>query len=247
MKSKLVKALSSSIPKNLAEDLVSNFISIRQDVALKTLGRSAPGKFVETVVQVMQFLHSGSYDAKPDVDKFLRSIQSTQSSLDDGLKICGARIARSMYALRSKRNIVHKGSVDPNIYDLEYIHHGAQWILAEIIRLCSGVPMKEAGKLVEHILTPIGSIIEDFGGRKLILANLSAKEEILLVLHSVYPEAMEKENIVKSIDRKNPKTVTNALRELWKLKLVENISSGYVLTKLGLNEAVQTVILNNLN
>jgi len=122
LKEILISALRTALPQTLADELVSNYIITRQDVATGTLGRSAPGKFVETFVQVLQYLHAGSYDNNPNVDLFLRNIQSTSSSLDDGLRICGARIARSMYSLRSKRNIVHKGNVDPNLYDLIYLY-----------------------------------------------------------------------------------------------------------------------------
>lgn len=221
---------------------MSDFLTIRQDVASCTLGRSAPGKFIETVVQVLQYLHSGTYEPKPNVDQFLRSIQSTSSSLDDGLRICAARIARSMYALRSKRNIVHKGDVDPNLYDLRYLHHAAQWILAEIVRSVSGVSMEKAGKLVQQIQAPIGALVEDFGNRKIVLLDLSTPKEILILLHSNYPDPLTSERIVNSVDRKSRKTVLNAIRSLWKKRLIEGDSdTGYKLTQVGLQEAMKLI------
>jgi len=87
----LVNLLSSSLPNTLAVDLAENFIALRQDVATSTLGRSSAGKFVETVVQVLQFLDAGAYDSKPKVDHFLRTAETKASSLDDGLRICGSR------------------------------------------------------------------------------------------------------------------------------------------------------------
>ena len=137
----LVQALSSGIDEVLARDLVDNFLAMRQDVATNTLGRAAPGKFVETVVQVLQNLETGRYQAKPRVDDYLRKIESTTSSVDDGLRICASRIARAMYTLRNKRNIAHKGDVDPNKYDLGFLYSAAQWIMAELIRNVSGLPM----------------------------------------------------------------------------------------------------------
>src|SRR5438046_900285 len=105
----LVKALTETCPKNLSEELVDNFIQLRQDVATKTLGRSAPGKFAETFVQILQHLEKGKYETKPDVDDFLKNFESRSSTLDDGLRLCGGRIARAIYTLRNKRNIAHKG------------------------------------------------------------------------------------------------------------------------------------------
>jgi hypothetical protein len=241
VRERLTSALSSTLPPPLAEALVSDFLTIRQDVASGTLGRSAPGKFVESVAQALQYLHSGTYDPKPNVDQFLRPIQSASSSLDDGLRICAARIARSMYAVRSKRNIVHKGDVDPNQYDLRYLHHAAQWILSEIVRLSAGISMEEAGSLVQQIQTPVGSIVEDFGDRKIVLADLSTPKEVLILLHADHPAPVTTEQIVRSIARKNRKTVTNALRTLWNKKLVERDSDGYRLTRVGLQEAVNLI------
>ena len=57
----------------LAEDLVESYLTIRHDAATKTYGRAAPGKFVETVVQVLQYMATGSYDASPKVDDYLKS------------------------------------------------------------------------------------------------------------------------------------------------------------------------------
>ena len=121
----LQKQYESVLPTELARDLADEFTQIRRDVSTATLGRSSPGKFVETVVQCLQYLGTGNYEEKPSVDIYLRGCDSKASSLDDGLRICAARIARSMYALRSKRSMMHKGNVDPNSYDLRFLLGGA--------------------------------------------------------------------------------------------------------------------------
>lgn len=60
--------LGTRLPASLAADLVSQFLQIRQDVASHTLGRAAPGKFVEALVQSLQHLERGSHDKQPNVD-----------------------------------------------------------------------------------------------------------------------------------------------------------------------------------
>lgn len=242
MREELIGALNSSIPRDLAEELVSDFLTVRQDVASCTLGRSAPGKFVESVVQVLQYLEHGTYDEKPSVDAFLRSIESRPSPLDDGLRVCAARVARSMYTLRNKRSIAHKGELDPNEYDLQYLHHAAQWIVTEILRAVSDLSMEEAAKLVQQVQTPIWGLVEDFGVRKLVLADLPATKEILILLHSSYPEPLTKQQLVDSADRKAEKTITGAIRALWRERLIEGESvTGYKLTLLGLREAIKVI------
>src|SRR5438876_438975 len=113
----LVVALATISPAPLAESLVKEFMQLRHDVATGTLGRASPGKIVETFVQILQHVETGKHDAQPDVDEYLRKLESRASVLDDGLRVCAARLARAMYTLRNKRNIAHKGKVDPNTYD----------------------------------------------------------------------------------------------------------------------------------
>src|SRR5947199_397085 len=114
---RLIAALASIVPQTLARELVTDFIQIRQDYSTDILGRASPGKFVESFVQCLQHMSSGTYDVSPKVDHYLDKEVEKQTSLPDGLRICGARIARSMYTLRNKRNIAHKGQVDPNSFD----------------------------------------------------------------------------------------------------------------------------------
>ena len=237
----LIEALSQRIPKGLATDLVDEFLQIRRDVSTSTLGRSAPGKFVETVVQLLQQLQTGSFERQPRVDEYLRALESGGGSLDDGLRMCGGRIARAMYALRNKRNISHKGRVDPNTADLRFLLAGAQWIVAELIRLTGALSMEEAGRLVEHVQIPIGGVVEDFGDRRIVvIRDLSTREELLVLLHSHYPDLVMGANLVSALDRRSPKTVRNSTSTLWQERLIEGSSKdGYRLTSPGVREAIR--------
>lgn len=241
-KAKLITALSKSIPAQLAADLVNDFLQLRQDVATSTLGGSSGGKIVETFVQILQQLERGSYDAKPDVDTYLRGLESRASTLDDGLRICAGRIARSLYAIRSKRNIVHKGGVDPNDYDMRLLLHGTEWMIAELLRLTQGLPMQEAGELIELVHAPVGTLVEDFGNRRLVLPKVTIEEELLVLLHSHYPAAVGTAAIHHSMDRRSSGSVNNALRDLWKRKLVEgSAKDAYRLTQSGFASAVRII------
>jgi len=238
----LVSALSTSIPVSLAQDLVDSFLQIRQDVATSTLGRSAPGKFVESVVQTLQVLTVGKHDAKPNVDEFLRTIESSGSGLDDGLRLCAARICRAMYSLRSKRNIVHKGAVDPNTYDLQFLLAGAQWTVAELLRSSAGISMEEAGRLVKGITSPVGGIIEDFGGKRLVHGAHTIRKEALVLLQSYYPQMVFPNQISHDLDRRSASAIRNELRAMWRAKLVQGDRlEGYQLTKAGLAAAIEII------
>jgi hypothetical protein len=243
-KAALTDALAKKLPRNLAEDLVNEFVELRQDVATKTLGRSPSGKFVETIVQLMEFLEINSYSTPPNVEQYLRNVESRACPLDDGLRVVGARVARGMYALRNKRNILHKGNVDPNTYDLRYLLHGAQWLIAELLRNVSGLKMEESGQLVEMVYAPVGQLVQDTGFRKLVLQDrLTPSEELLLLFHGHYGKVMAEADVYSSMNRRDSKPIKNGLSALWRRKLIDGspLEGGYVLTTKGFDEAVTLI------
>jgi hypothetical protein len=234
----LIKALSTIFPPKLAYELVEDFLIIRQDFSTKTLGRSSPGKFVETVVQCLQHLARGSFHLKPDVESYLHRQVENEAKLPDDLRICAARIARSSYTLRNRRNIAHKGMVDPNSYDLAYLHHAASWLLAEFLRQASGIPMEEAGFLIAQIHAPIDEIVEEIDGVRLVHADVSIEDEITLLLRSHYPNYVPLSSIRSSLVSRNQGTLGNKLRELvTRKRIFGNPSTGYKLTQTGFRNA----------
>lgn len=240
----LIHELSKHIDESLAEDLVGSFVELRKDCKTGTLGRSSAGKFVETVVQVLQYLENSTYDAKPQVDDYLRNLESRPSPLSDDLRICCSRIARSSYSLRSKRNIAHKGDVDPNTYDLQYTYAATQWMLSEIVRQVINTDMAAAGRIIEFIQIPVPSIVERFGNRKLVYGNLTIEMELIVLLHSYYPDYISLKVIQESMDRKSKSGISNALSKLWNAKIIHKEGSNYVLTQQGFKKAFE--ILSNI-
>lgn len=224
--------LAEHLDPALANDLVSEFEMLRNDCKTGTLGRNAAGKFVETVVQVLQYMETNQYESVPKVDQYLRTVEST-SSLNDDLRICCARVARACYTLRNKRSIAHKGGVDPNVYDLLFTFYCSQWILAEIVRQQLTSDMSTAGALIEYIRTPISPVIEVLGNRKLVHGDYTCEEEMLVLLHSYYPANVPRKTIRDSLDRRADSTVSKGLKNLWKQKLVHKEGNEYKLTQEG--------------
>lgn len=236
----LADALATALPRKLADDLVRDFLEIRRDTATGTLGRAAPGKLVETFVQCLEALEgAGTYSARPNVDRYLQGVESRRSTLPDGLRVCAARLARAMYSLRSKRNIVHKADIDPAGYDLHLLYAGAQWLLAELLSLTQGISGADAARLVAEVQLPVGELVEVLGDRRLVQADLTARDEALLVLMSFHPTPVPTRQVIESMDRRALKTVQGALNSLWKGKLLHRPQDSHVvLTDRGLREAI---------
>jgi hypothetical protein len=239
---RLRAALAPYLTPGLADELVTDFIKLRRDSATLTLERASPGKFVEALVQCLQQLATGKFDAKPDVDAYLSKQVENQLELPEGLRVCAARLARFIYTLRNKRNIAHKNPIDPNRFDLALAHEGAAWIMAELLRNATGVLMEEAGVLIQLIQTPVGTLVEEIDGVRLIHADASVRGEVLILLHSHYPERVPTADILKTMKARSAGSVRNRLGELrLEKRIVGDVKAGYRLTQSGYSEAVETI------
>jgi hypothetical protein len=145
-----------------------------------------------------------------------------------------------MYALRSKRNIVHKTELDPALYDLRLLYSGAQWVLTEFLALASGVNGDHAALLVAEVQLPVGELVEAIDGRKIVHAALTVMDEALVLLMTSHPTPITGAELTKSMDRRSPGSVRAAVSTLWKKKLVhKGDDKKIVLTEQGLRAAIE--------
>lgn len=239
---RLAAALTGLLGASLARELCADFVKVRQDALTLTLERASPGKFVETFVQCLQYMASGRYDVKPEVDSYLSKQAENETAIPEGLRLCASRIARSIYTLRNKRNIAHKNPVDPNRFDLAMVHQGAAWITAEFLRNATGTSMEEAGALIELVQVPVGTLVEEIDGTFLVHAKTSTVDEILILLHSQYPDRLLTADILKSMGGRSAKAVKNRLGEMKLDKLIHGDAKlGFRLTQTGYSSAVDVI------
>ena len=175
------------------------------------------------------------------VDDYLKNRVENDTTLSDGLRLCGARVARSIYTMRNKRNIAHKGEVDPNRMDLEFTYHGAVWIMAELVRCATGSSMDEAGALIRLVRAPVGTLVEEIDGVRMVHAKVSARVEMLLLLHSQYPDVVTSAKLSEWVGGKAAGTRAR-LSELRKERLIAgNGDKGFKLTSTGYRAAVEEI------
>ena len=225
----------------MATDIVADFVKLRRDVVSGTLERASAGKFVESFVQCLQEISTGRHSEAPKVDDYLKNRVESKTTLPDGLRLCGSRIARSIYTLRNKRSIAHKGEIDPNTIDLEFTYHGAAWIMAELVRCATGVSMEEAGAVIRLLRAPIGALVEELDGVRIVHAKVSTRVEILLLLHNEHPEPVTTAQLAKWSD-KDAASTRARLSELRKARLIaSNGDRGYKLTRTGHRAATEEI------
>jgi hypothetical protein len=231
---RLVRSIERLVGHDLAASLVSQFVKIRQDYATKTLERAAPGKFVEVFVKCLQQMATGAYESKPDVDDHLLKRVESENALPEGLRVVAPRVARSMYTLRNKRSIAHANEVDPNTVDLALAHQSAVWILAELIRNADSITMEEAGAAIDLLQVPVGTLVEEIDGTRLVHAEVSIREELLILMHSAYPNQIALADFMRSMRARSAGGIKNQLAALRTDKLiVGDAKPGYRLTQAG--------------
>lgn len=143
--------------------------------------------------------------------------------------------------MRNKRNIAHKGEIDPNTIDLEFTYHAAAWIMAELIRCANGISMEEAGSLIKLVSEPVGTLVEEIQGIRMVHATVSTRSEILILLHSKHPDPVTAPQLIVWVGKKDSATRAR-ISELKKDRLVVGSSeTGYQLTSPGFNEAVDLI------
>jgi hypothetical protein len=183
-----------------------------------------------------------AYDAKPDVEGYLSKKVENETQLPEGLRICGARLTRSINALRNKRNNAHKNPFESYRFDLALAHHGAAGIMAELLGNATTITMHEAGALIELVEVPVGTLVEEIDGARLVHADTSVRGEILILLHSHFPDRVPASSILASMSARSAGSVKKRLGELRVAKLLDGDGkAGYRFTETGHQAAVAEI------
>ena len=242
-KIELAQAIQRLVGSELADQLVSNFVKLRQDVHTGLLERTSAGKFVESFVDCLVQI-SGECVPKPiRIDHYLSNVVVHKEAMPEGLRICGSRIARAIYTLRNKRSIAHENDIDPNKVDPELTYHAAAWIVAELIRAASDkTTMEEAQRLIDIVMAPVYPLVEEFDGELMVLADVTAGVQVLILLHRQHPEPASLQQLY-AWTKRLPNTIRPVLHRMGKDRLViGNSEKGYRLTSRGHRVAIDKIV-----
>ena len=71
----------------------------------------------------------------------------------------------------------------------------------------------------------------------------SIRDEVLVLLHSHYPDSVDLKSVLRSLDLRNPGSVRAQLSKLYAARLIDGSSKdGYRLTAKGFNTAAELVV-----
>ena len=91
---------------------------------------------------------------------------------------------------------------------------------------------------------PVGTLVEEIDGTRLVHAHVSVSDEILILLHSHYPDRVAVPDILRSLSARSSGSVKNRLNELRTAKFLHGDGkAGFRLTQAGHAAAVSRIQL----
>ncbi len=238
--------LKSGFNDEIATVILDAYREIEHNYALRKWKPSEldAGHFVEGVRRALDHELTGSYIAfskalQPFDDKALLSYENKTG--DHSFRLLIPRALKSIYNIRNKRGVAHISDVNPNEMDATLILYNVKWILAELLRLKSGLAPEQTQKMIDIIVERKCPLIWKEGGIISVLSTrMSTKKQILVLLYDKSPiRDTELQNITEYINCTNFKKM---LKEMHKQKLIYYHQNGNChLSPVGISEA-ETII-----
>lgn len=205
------------------------------------------GKFSEVILALIENKISGksvNLD-KVEFDKFFNKILNypKPSAKEEVLTLAIPRVAQSVYTLRSKKDVVHVKTVDPDFIDSVYCVTACDWMLCELAFLLLQTDEKEVYELINSVLKKKIPLIEEFEDGTIIVLkkDLSRSNEILLALYYRYPQRISNLELEKILNLP-PKTVYTYLQRLENEKMIHRTECGSKLTQLGIKYVEENLL-----
>lgn len=179
------------VPDYLSEKLIEEFVEIKKHYSMRDWGPGQlnGGRFAEVVLRIFQHLLAQSVTPFgteiPNHEKtiILNTVQN-HSSIDAHVRQKVAAIVRLFLDFRNNRDVAHLGGFDANSMDTAFIMTSASWVLCELLRVYSGVPMDHAQILVDGLSVKEYPVLMEFEGELYIARHdLKASEEVLVLLY----------------------------------------------------------------
>jgi hypothetical protein len=248
MEQRVRTIIENASDKILASAIVDSILEVKRNFSLSAWKTSEldAGHFVEAVRRFINLKLFGSYlpvgRTLPSFDS--REIAKLESaSGDESYRIHIPRLLWGIYGIRNKRGVGHISLISPNYMDATYVVASCNWILAEIVRLESGLSIDETTLVVNRVIRRnIDGIWNDGAVTRILVSGLSVREEILYLL---YDKSPQRDNDIQGvIECKNCAYFRKVLKQLHSERNIELGADGMcIISPKGIAEA-ETIIIN---
>jgi hypothetical protein len=219
------KVLKTNSPADVVDALLSAYKEIESNYALGKWKASEldAGHFVEATRRLLEHqLFATHTPIGKDLPKFndAEMRRYEQAKGDDSYRILIPRALLAIFAIRNKRGVGHLGALSPNEMDATYIVYSVKWVMAEIVRLSSGLSVEDTQALMDSIIERHLAVLWKHEGVTRILASgLTARDEVLVLLYDTNPQ--HEEILQAAVEYKHDANFRKILSRLHKDRLIE--------------------------
>lgn len=213
------------------------------------------GKFCEVAFCVCKGHADGTFPAavsKPsNFPEACRQLEQHNATKGRSLCIQVPKVLAALYELRNNRAIGHVSKeVSPNHMDAELFLRGMKWIMGELVRNFSALPMDDAHAVVEAVTARTFRIVWSEGEVRRVLepARTAAQKVLILLYHEGKPVSFT--NLRGWVEYKNSTDFKRrVLKDLHKRALIHFDENNGAVTILptGQTEVERSGMLNVLN
>ncbi len=230
----LIDRLSLIVDQQLARDAIEAYVEMRQ----RFLGGDwAPaelngGRVCEAISRCLLQLDTGTVNPTELPGKIRESLlnKSLAHSLQQKDREHIAKVIDLVYKFRSDRGAVHISPIhSANGMDAMLVLHAGKWIFAEFLRLAWNSDRKIVGQVIEQLVQLEHSLIHELDGRPLVVArDISAPEEVLLLLSHASNNRLTRTEIRNLAPNQNPRTIAAAITKLVSSREIRDAGNGEV-------------------
>lgn len=245
--------VNQGIDKTIVEKLIEEYRIVKKehllDDAEKAILHSA--KVSDLVLALIKNKVTGKVVDVNDIhfDKLFQEIinYSKSSAEEVILTLALPRVAESIYTIRSKKDVAHVKTIDPNFIDASYCVSGCDWMISEIVSLLFKANPDEANELINSILKKKIPTVEEFedGSIVILLKDLSVSQQIMLSLYHYYPRRISNVELSKYV-KSNLSYVNRLLMALENRRFIHQTQEGFKLTKLGIKNVEDEILTKNM-
>jgi hypothetical protein len=210
--------LTSGFDSIIASAILDAYREIERNYVLRKWKPSEldAGHFVEAVRRALDLELTGQYKAfnksLPPFNNNALSFYEQQTG-DQSYRLLIPRTLKSIYNIRNKRGVAHISDVNPNEMDATLILYTCKWVLAELIRLKSGLPPDQTQAMLDKIVERQCPVIWKEGNITWVLSSqMKAREQVLVLLYDSSPRTdAELQGIIEYSNGTNFKKILKRL------------------------------------
>jgi hypothetical protein len=156
-----------------------------------------------------------------------------------------AKAIELVYRFRNQRGVAHiSKDYDANLLDSMLVVHIGKWIFAEFLRLSWNKDRNVIAETISQLVQIEHALIHELDGVPLVLAtNITAKEEILILLNHASTNCLSRESIKQQAPLRSPQAINGAISDLIETKQIRVLGKSEVaLTPTGAKRVMEEIM-----